>query len=185
MSFENTEPMTLTICMDCVGHLANGECGTCHSDPFLSRYAGRHGVQREDYTCVAGTRIDRAMTRRFAGAHITLGCTDEECSDCRNEGGESSWFSMSSCDLCGDTDGGDREHATAWIVPNRRVTRTMRSGATVTYNPDTFGQLMVNYRGAWKWFGVYREGFGTTSETTPGKCRYLILANYKRETMGV
>jgi hypothetical protein len=162
------EPMTLSICIDCVMHLANGECGTCHNDPFEYRF----GKRDDDYQCVTGTRIDRAMTRRFAGVHITLGCTEEDCCD----GGDSEpWYSSSACGLCGDTDHGDREHATAWIVPDRKVTRTMRSGAVVIYRPDTFEwrQLMVGYNNGWSWLGAY-----------DGSDRYLRLAEHKRKYMG-
>jgi len=117
MAFDDCEPITLDVCTDCVQHLANGEGGCCHVDyvagvdvPHLRRPEWDRHLRNRPAACPTALRIERL----HRGLDITLGCADPECGHCRSEDGDSSWFSMGTCDGCGVYLGGDREHATVW-----------------------------------------------------------------------
>lgn len=93
---------TIWVCIDCMLHHANGECGSCHTD---------EGHDREPLN-----RINPA-----AGDEIAMGLGDEdhpcgipfiEREDCDCEFRSFSW---SSCDGCGSTLGGERHAMTLWF----------------------------------------------------------------------
>lgn len=97
------ETYKMSICVDCMAHLANGECGSCHEES---------GHDREPLSAVpAENNVSLGM---FAEDHAP-DCNGEDC-DCENLG-----FSMSSCDGCGSTLGGDRYAATGWIGERAKV----------------------------------------------------------------
>lgn len=102
---------TIWVCVDCMLHHANGECGNCHS---LS-YDGEDCHDREPMGL-----IDQPMSGRDV---VTMGMLKEhhECdtrwSDWRERdcGCETNSFSWSPCDGCGSRLGGERHAFTLWF----------------------------------------------------------------------
>lgn len=130
--------LTLSACLSCVQHFANGECGDCHNDPYREFRPHDHGAT----PCPTGVRINR-MLDDYPGAWVACGCS---CCDTEDR---EPWFSWSSCEVCGTALGGDREHVTLFVpdAPDRTVTRTTRDGHTLTVRPsgvDGCQQLYVS-----------------------------------------
>lgn len=96
----------LSICRDCLIWFANGETSG-------------------DWTEKERAVFLQNVGRETQGCHITLGSI--ECEHCGSEAREADrdveacepWFSTSSCDTCGSTFHGDREHAVAWFTPSK------------------------------------------------------------------
>lgn len=86
------ESLPVSVCTSCALILANG------CDCSLS-LCGTYG------------HFDACHALDMSDSEITIGCGDDSCSDCA---GESSRFSSSRCDCCGDTLGGDRHCAVTW-----------------------------------------------------------------------
>ena len=77
----------VSACVDCVFLLANGEAPEdCPELPGL-------------------------IDSRWAGFRLALGCSEECCDE-----EPVSWFSWSSCEVCGSGSGGDREHVTPFPI---------------------------------------------------------------------
>lgn len=87
----------LSICVDCLMHLANGECGSCHDD---------NGHDREPLNSIPNT--DLVTLGTLEHSEYCRRESDGEC-DCENLG-----FSWSQCEGCGSNLGGDRYAATGW-----------------------------------------------------------------------
>lgn len=93
---------TLWVCVDCIMHLANGECGRCYDDdnhnrmPPLGLLAGDEitmGLMREEHSNYCDPDVDDGY----------------EC-DC-----EVNTFSWSQCQGCGSMLGGERHAVTLWF----------------------------------------------------------------------
>jgi len=101
-----SDTCTIWVCLDCMLHHANGECGDCHTD---------EGHDREPMGL-----IDQPMSGRDM---VTMGMLKEhhECdtrwSDWRERecGCEVINFSTSSCDGCGSVLHGERHAFTLWF----------------------------------------------------------------------
>jgi hypothetical protein len=88
--------MTIWVCVDCMLHYANGECGSCHDD----------GHDEEPLSLLTGQ--DFAM-----GGEHSEECEGEDC-DC-----ETDIFSRSQCEGCGSWLHGER-HAFTIFEPKPR-----------------------------------------------------------------
>lgn len=100
-----SDTCTIWVCVDCMLHHANGECGSCHAD---------EGHDREPMGLV-----DRPMSGRDM---VTMGMLDEQHDCIQDHDGsniecdcETRSFSWSSCDGCGSTLGGERHAFTLWF----------------------------------------------------------------------
>lgn len=100
---------TLWVCVNCIMHLANGECGGCHEDdnhngmPPLGLLAGDEVTMGMAWTEQAST----CVYSRLDGPNI---CTLESQCDC-----EVNTFSWSQCQGCGSMLGGERHAVTLWL----------------------------------------------------------------------
>ncbi len=105
------EPSRLEVCVDCLQILANGDLG---------------GV--EEVRTTEEVVADMVEVWGDLLGQITLGRTQEEDEtqeqfeenrDSEDEG----WFSMSRCECCGSSLGGQRFYATAWLpIPTEETT---------------------------------------------------------------
>lgn len=95
------------VCVDCIMHHANGECGSCHTD---------EGHDREPL-CL----VDKPMSGYDT---VTMGMLNSEhAKDCGRRTGsyvsdcncETMTFSWLSCEGCGSTLGGERHAMTLWF----------------------------------------------------------------------
>lgn len=105
---------TIWVCVDCIMHHANGECGSCHTDEGHDREPlGLVDKPMSGYdTVTAGMLNERhdESCLRFIRAGMRNGVPgDYEC-DC-----ETMTFSWSSCEGCGSTLGGERHAMTLWF----------------------------------------------------------------------
>lgn len=102
------ESTTLWVCINCIQHLANGECGDCHKDEheggepcsLLSAQASP-GMGRDAHFC-----IDHDYSHEEEGCE----CQPEEDCECGNYG-----YSTMACDGCGSYYHGDRFAVTDWL----------------------------------------------------------------------
>ena len=92
------EPCTLEICVDCLMLLANGEVSDGEGNDLTDAHAAR-------------------MQAVWRDTEITLGHLSEPNDDGEYDEPEP-WFSWSQCDGCRSNLGGDREYATAWVIPS-------------------------------------------------------------------
>jgi hypothetical protein len=97
--------MTIWVCVDCMLHHANGECGSCHDDV--------NGHDKEPLSLLA--RQDYAM----GGEHSEY-CEGEDC-DC-----ETNTFSTSRCEGCGSWLHGERHAFTVFEPKTYKVIRFFR-----------------------------------------------------------
>jgi hypothetical protein len=123
------ETADLSVCVDCVSYLANGEV----SDPDTGEnIATAHAAK---IAAIWGDAFD-----------ITLGSLPcEHCGSKARETGDDvqdcePWFSWHDCDGCGSTLGGDREHATAWIDPDNDTRQHGDDSDLSAYAGDAFGR---------------------------------------------
>lgn len=148
MAMRGFEPsVPLNLCTDCVCMIAHGECGDCHNE--------------RGHECPTGKRL----ARKWGDVGITLGCP-EDCCERDADGFAEPWFSWSSCDGCGSSLGGDREHGIAWLPIRPVLSKTDR--ITVRESPE------------WDW----REARLTIGDQTTwfsGAGRYFRMAAWKRE----
>ena len=98
---------TIWVCIDCILHLANGECGSCHEDHPDSEPLSK---VEEDYITLgmAWEQHDSSCVySRLDGPNIAA---LESLCDCETQS-----FSWSQCQGCGSTLGGERHAATLWF----------------------------------------------------------------------
>jgi len=103
----NDIPHVIEVCTDCLFLLANGEA---------------FEWQGADYVDITEEHTAK-MRAVWNDWHISLGCSDPECTDGPNELDTEPWFSGQDCDGCGSSLGGDRQHATAWepVVTTKEI----------------------------------------------------------------
>lgn len=102
----SNETITIWVCVDCMLHHANGECGGCHDDLI--------GHDKEPLALVDDTKTTMGM---MWSEHDCLKNSDEywehdgdlEC-DC-----EVNTFSFSQCEGCGSWLHGERHAMTLWV----------------------------------------------------------------------
>lgn len=97
----------LSICGDCLHHLANGECGNCHEEHDREPLCI---IPETDNVTLGLLQEDHAEGCEFKAAGVYS--AGHEC-DCENLG-----FSWQACDACGSTLGGDRFAAVGWAGEN-------------------------------------------------------------------
>lgn len=90
------ESWTLWVCINCIHHHANGECGDCHRE---EGHEGGEPLSRVDYT---KSSMGMGWEEHECGYGV------DEC-DC-----ETKTFSTSSCDGCGSDYHGERHAMTEW-----------------------------------------------------------------------
>jgi hypothetical protein len=94
---ERYEWYELSVCIDCICLIANGECDPDEMDRVSTALAQRHAGWQ---LCAGGEHQEQCSNRdKVSGM--------DEC-DCEDLG-----FSWRSCDGCGSSLGGDRHQATA------------------------------------------------------------------------
>jgi len=98
--FDRNKTYRLLVCVDCMMHHANGECGSCHSES---------GHDREPLSAIDPD--DTVTAGMFREDHAD-GCEGENC-DCEDYG-----FSWLACDGCGSSLDGDRYWMVGWIGDN-------------------------------------------------------------------
>jgi hypothetical protein len=118
MAFENCTQTTISICSACVVYTEYGTVG----DPSMTR---RETLAERLATTEHAWRIAEIWPE---GTQFTLDC-GQDCpdhgvlaygmgrpswEDWLHERELDPWFSTSSCEMCGDSAAGHREHATAW-----------------------------------------------------------------------
>ncbi len=116
---------TIWVCVDCLMHHANGECGGCHNDghdeePLSSIGEGFHvavGMSREEHECrecEGHYDTDEALIAAGIGEPMfcdgTCQPAPEEC-DC-----ETNTYSTSQCEGCGSWLHGERHAMTLFKV---------------------------------------------------------------------
>ena len=122
----DTEPHTMSICVDCLVWEANGDLPEDRPD-YLSDLETHTG----DLLVTLGRIRSEDVVQEI---HLTsrLSCpwdsfTDEDgdlWSSCDCEDWDEGHFSWSSCDECGSRLGGDRFYATVWIpITNEETSR--------------------------------------------------------------
>lgn len=106
---------TIWVCVDCIMHHANGECGSCHreeghdQEPLSSIGGGFHvaaGMGYEDHADDCLTHVIRDLQARFPDVDWPDVPGDYEC-DC-----ETNTFSTSQCEGCGSYLHGERHGMT-------------------------------------------------------------------------
>lgn len=100
---ETRESWTLWVCVNCIQHHANGECGDCHED----EHQGGEPLSKVDYTKSA---MGLLYSEHSEDCHVFIseGEDRDEC-DC-----ETNTYSTSSCDGCGSDYHGERHAMTEW-----------------------------------------------------------------------
>ncbi len=139
MAFENSEPVTIIVCVDCVyfneyGRLDDTTMAAWRAEPLRDEY---HDAVMEATIMGTAKHHDAATEHAAkiaaiwsAGTEFTSGCGldcedhglaafggDEDAREAAQDNGPDTWFSWSACEQCDSPLGGTREHATAWI-PN-------------------------------------------------------------------
>jgi len=98
--------MTLWVCVNCIMHHANGECGDCHRE---EGHEGGEPLSKVDYCNSAmghpSSEHDEDCLRFLMRSDAP---DDYEC-DC-----ETITFSTATCDGCGSTYHGERHAMTEW-----------------------------------------------------------------------
>ena len=124
MTTTRQETTELSICVDCLYLLANGQPESVDPSWCPTDSDGRTGYHNGvpcDGTCEGAVSAHaEAVNRIWEGYELTLGSV--ECEWCGSEAREADdqitdcepHFSMSQCDGCGSRLGGDRVHAVAW-----------------------------------------------------------------------
>lgn len=95
--------MTIWVCVDCMLHHANGECGSCHDDV--------HGHDEEPLSLLAGQDYAMGMLNE----EHSEGCEPDSYGDCDCE---TNTYSTSQCEGCGSWLHGER-HAFTVFEPKR------------------------------------------------------------------
>lgn len=114
MAFEYMNGTVISICADCVYFNAYGRLDdtTMTADPDA---ADKHRAKIAAAGWPWGAEFTPGCGRECEEHGMTAVPEDwDDDGDCLREEDPEPWFSWSSCDECGSTLGGDREHATAW-----------------------------------------------------------------------
>lgn len=94
---------TVWVCLDCIMHHVNGECGNCHTD---------EGHDREPLALVRGNQPAKGMySEEHSEDCLVRSNPTTVCYDCDCETNPFSWFS---CEGCGSNLGGERHAMTIW-----------------------------------------------------------------------
>lgn len=117
MAFELQDSTTLSVCVDCVYFNAYGRLDdtTMANDPNA---AEKHKAKIAAAGWPYGTDFTPGCGRECPDHGIPAYDSEQEWEDAQESDEPEPWFSWSSCDQCGSTLGGDREHATAWTYKN-------------------------------------------------------------------
>lgn len=95
------ESVTIWVCVDCIMHHANGECGGCHDDEV--------GHDREPLNLLDPANTAMGMTQEGHACGRQDDTYFGEC-DC-----ETNTFSTSRCEGCGSWLRGERHAMTVWL----------------------------------------------------------------------
>jgi len=102
------EPIdTIWVCVDCLMHAANGECGSCHDGPHDMEPLGAIG---DGYSVTPGMTYEDHEDDCLIRGGRDNAPDDYEC-ECEHNS-----FSTSQCEGCGSWLHGKREAMTLWRV---------------------------------------------------------------------
>lgn len=102
-----TENGTIWVCVDCIAHHANGECGSCHDDEYGHDEEPLSAIG-DNFVATAGMFLNEHADdcpRRTADIDTAV---EMEC-EC-----ETDTFSASQCEGCGSYLHGERHAMTLW-----------------------------------------------------------------------